>query len=184
MLHMYCAELWSKREREREKERVESQQSSKVTSDTDQIFELLQQRCTHFSEIYEPTGGTRWRSWLRHCATSRKVVGSIPDGVNQIFHWHPSGLTMVLGLTLPLIEMSTRNISWGVKATGAWGWQPYYHHEPIVLKYGSLNLLEPSGPVQDCFTLYTVRYTEDTRLSRRSICLLFVLLWHKAVTLL
>jgi len=28
----------------------------------------------------------RWRSWLRHCATSRKVVGSIPDGVDGIFH--------------------------------------------------------------------------------------------------
>ena len=25
--------------------------------------------------------GTRWRSWLRHWATSRKVAGSIPDGV-------------------------------------------------------------------------------------------------------
>jgi len=24
---------------------------------------------------------TRWGSWLRHCATSRKVAGSIPDGV-------------------------------------------------------------------------------------------------------
>jgi len=31
-------------------------------------------------------GGTQWRSWLRHCATSRKVVGSIPDGVIGIFH--------------------------------------------------------------------------------------------------
>ena len=30
--------------------------------------------------------GTRWRSWLRHCATSRKVAGSIPDGVTEIFH--------------------------------------------------------------------------------------------------
>ena len=29
---------------------------------------------------------TRWRSWLRHCATSRKVAGSIPDGVTGIFH--------------------------------------------------------------------------------------------------
>jgi len=29
--------------------------------------------------------GTRWRSWLRHCATSRKVAGSIPDGVIGIF---------------------------------------------------------------------------------------------------
>ena len=31
-------------------------------------------------------GGTRWRSWLRHCATSRKVASSIPDGVIGIFH--------------------------------------------------------------------------------------------------
>jgi hypothetical protein len=30
------------------------------------------------------------------------------------FYWHnPSGLTIALGLTLPLTEMSTRNISWG-----------------------------------------------------------------------
>ena len=27
-----------------------------------------------------------WCSWLRYCATSRKVVGSIPDGVIDIFH--------------------------------------------------------------------------------------------------
>jgi hypothetical protein len=29
--------------------------------------------------------GTRWRSWLSHCATSHKVAGLIPDGVNEIF---------------------------------------------------------------------------------------------------
>ena len=46
--------------------------------------------------------------------------------------------------------MSTRNISWGLKAAGAWGWQPFHLHVPIVLKSGSLNLLEPSGPVQVC----------------------------------
>jgi hypothetical protein len=33
----------------------------------------------------------------------------------------------------------------GVKAAGAWGLQPYHLHVPIVLKCGSLNLLEPSG---------------------------------------
>ena len=32
------------------------------------------------------TGGKRWRNWLRHCATSRKVAGSILDGVIGIFH--------------------------------------------------------------------------------------------------
>ena len=71
------------------------------------------------------SGGTRWRGWLRHCATSPKVAGSNPDRVIGIFHWHnPSGCTMALGLTQPLTEMSTRNISWGVKAAGASGWQP------------------------------------------------------------
>jgi len=63
--------------------------------------------------------GTRWRNWLRHCATSRQVVGSIPDGVIGIFHWHnPSDRTMALGSTQPLTEMSTSSISWGVKAAG------------------------------------------------------------------
>ena len=43
-----------------------------------------------------------------------EVVGSIPDGVIGIFHWHnPSCCNMALGLTQPLREMSTRNISWG-----------------------------------------------------------------------
>jgi len=93
----------------------------------------------------------RWRTWLRHCATSRKVVGSIPDGVTGIFHWHkPSGCTLGLGLTQPLTEMSTRNISCRVKAAGAYGWQHYHPHVPIILNSGSLNLLEPSQPVQAC----------------------------------
>jgi hypothetical protein len=34
-------------------------------------------------------------SWLRHCATSRKVAVSIPDGVIGIFY--PSGRTLALG---------------------------------------------------------------------------------------
>jgi len=54
-----------------------------------------------------------WYIWLRHCATSRKVAGSIPDGFIGICHWHnPSGRTMALRLTQPLTEMSNRSISW------------------------------------------------------------------------
>ena len=37
----------------------------------------------------------------------------------------------------------------GVKATGAHSW-PYYIHEPIFFKSDSLNLLQPSRPVQAC----------------------------------
>ena len=57
---------------------------------------------------------------------------------------------MALGLTQSLTEMSTRNISFGVKAAGEYGWQPYRLHVPTVFKYESLNLLESSGPVQAC----------------------------------
>jgi hypothetical protein len=61
-----------------------------------------------------------WRSWLRHCATNRKVAVSIPDVVTGIFHLHKySGRTMALELTQPLTEMSTRNISCRVDAAGA-----------------------------------------------------------------
>jgi hypothetical protein len=57
-----------------------------------------------------------------YCTTSQKFAGSIPDGVTGIFRRHnPSGRTMALGLTQSLTEMSTRNISWGVHAAGAWG---------------------------------------------------------------
>jgi hypothetical protein len=72
----------------------------------------------HYICIY-----TQWRSWIRHCATSRKVAVSIPDCIIGIFHWHnSSGRTMVMWLTQPLSEMSTRNISWEVKVAGVWGW--------------------------------------------------------------
>ena len=57
---------------------------------------------------------------------------------------------MALGSTQPLTEMSTRNISWGIKAAGAWSWQPSNLRVPIALKSESLNLLEPSRPVLAC----------------------------------
>jgi hypothetical protein len=53
-----------------------------------------------------------------------------------------------LWLTQHLTEMSTRNISWGVKAAAALVQQPYHLHVPVVLKFRSLNLLESSGSVQ------------------------------------
>jgi len=53
---------------------------------------------------------------------------------------------MTMGSNQPLVKMSTRNISLGVKVAGAWGWQPHRLHVPNVIKSGSLNLLEPSGP--------------------------------------
>jgi hypothetical protein len=50
---------------------------------------------------------------------------------------------MANGSTYPLKELSITNITWGVKAAGALGRQPYRLHEPIVIKSGGLCLLKP-----------------------------------------
>ena len=98
--------------------------------------------------------GTRWRSQLIQCTTSRKVAHSITDGVIGIFQWqNTSGRNVALESNQSLTEMSTRNIPWGVKAVGALGWQHYHVHVPTVLKSGRLNFLEPWQPAQGLFYL-------------------------------
>jgi hypothetical protein len=58
--------------------------------------------------------GAAVAQWLRYCATSQKVAGSIPDGVKDYFiDINPSDRTMALGSNQPLTEMSTTCISWG-----------------------------------------------------------------------
>jgi hypothetical protein len=62
---------------------------------------------------------TQWCRWLRHCFTSQKVAGLIPDVVIWIFHWrNPSGCTMALVSTQPVTEMSIRGICWGWGSRG------------------------------------------------------------------
>jgi len=62
--------------------------------------------------------------------------------------------TMALRSTQLVTEMSTSNSSWEVKTADVQGWQTYHIHVSIVVESGSLNLLEPSGPVQGL--VYTV----------------------------
>ena len=73
-----------------------------------------------------------------------------PEGPVLDSRGYPSGPTMSLVSTHFLTEMSTRYISWGVKAAGAYGPQPYHLYVLFALKSGSLNLLEPSESVQAC----------------------------------
>ena len=52
------------------------------------VFMGLHAWCTlYMGHQLHVQGGTPWRSWLRHCATSRKVAGLIPIGVTGYFHW-------------------------------------------------------------------------------------------------
>jgi hypothetical protein len=66
-----------------------------------------------FQLVIPQKWGTRWRSWLRHYATSRKVAGLSPDEVVSFNLPNPSSRTMALGSTQPLTEMSTRNLPGG-----------------------------------------------------------------------
>ena len=90
-----------------------------ITTET-QIGNYGKPRVTHLKLNPSTLAGTRWRTELMHCATFRKIPGSISDGVIRNFHRHyPSSRTMALSSTQSLTEMSTRNISWGVKEAGA-----------------------------------------------------------------
>jgi len=60
--------------------------------------------------------------FLKHCATSQVVAGSIPEGIIRVFNLlNRSGCTMVLGSSQPLTETSPRHMSWQVHAVGAQG---------------------------------------------------------------
>jgi len=59
----------------------------------------------------------------------------------------------------------------GVKVAGAWGWQPYHLHVPIVLKSRSLGLLEPPRSAQACNGIalslpYVMLYSTQSRVYR------------------
>jgi hypothetical protein len=41
-------------------------------------------RCQSLLCLHILLRGIRWRGWFRHCATTRKVVGSVPDGITGI----------------------------------------------------------------------------------------------------
>jgi len=58
-----------------------------------------------YSPLMKLGVGRAVRSWMRHCATSRKVAGSIPNAVIGIFHLHnPSARTMALGSTQKWVQ--------------------------------------------------------------------------------
>jgi hypothetical protein len=91
----------------------------------------------------------------------------------DFFHWHnPVGRTMALGSTQLLTEMSTRNISWGVNAAGAHGWQPTTFMCRLSRNLGASTSWNPLGlsrPVMGLLYLYLSRRTMISHLSQKSI---------------
>jgi hypothetical protein len=77
-------------------------------------------------------------------ATNLKVRGSIPDVIITIFHWHnPSGRTAALWSTQPLTDMSTRNISWGLR-------RPVLTLPPSCAERLEIWEPQPPGTLRDC----------------------------------
>jgi hypothetical protein len=99
------------------------------------------QRLSQADKMHE---GTRWCIWSWHIATNRKVADSIADGVIAIFNRLNCS---ALGSTPLLTEMCTRNMSWEVKAAGAYGWQPCHFHVPTVWKFWEP---QPPAAVREC----------------------------------
>jgi hypothetical protein len=98
--------------------------------------------------------GTWWHGW-----------GTVPQAARSSVRFPIVSLEFFIDIIFqaalrPLREMIARNIFLGVKAAGAWGWQPYHLHVSIVLKSDTLRLLEPSGNIsqgRDCPTLNLLR---------------------------
>jgi hypothetical protein len=84
---------------------------------------------------------------MRHYATSRKVAGSSPGEVVEIFHLcNPSSFNVGLLFTQPLIEMSTRKYFSGVDR----GWLVGLTTGPLSVldTVASLTSLKPYRPLQ------------------------------------
>ena len=81
-------------------------------------------------------------------------------GCHWIFQWHiPSDRFMALGSTQPLVKMSTRKLSWGVNAAGAWGWQRHHLHVQNVMESKPPGTLwATSGLLRDTFIFTFYHY--------------------------
>ena len=107
------------------------------------------------------------RSWLRHCATSQKVAVSIPDGVINIFHWHnPSGRTEVDSASN---ENEYQEYFLGGKDGRCVRLKTLQISCAIVLKSGSLKILEPSRLLQACNGTVLAFTTNPLQMSKWNI---------------
>jgi len=75
---------------------------------------------------------------------------------------------MALGSTKSLTQMKRVGVG-GLSRPSAYGWQAYHLYVPSVLKYGSLNFLELTGPVQGL--LYVFVFMNNVKY-----------LWHIQIT--
>jgi len=107
----------------------------------------------------DTTGGLRWRSGqgaalLVGRSRDRFPVVSLDFSVTYSFQpYHGPGVDSGPS------ENEYQEHFLGVKAAGAWGWQPHHLHVSNLMKLASLKLLEHSGPHRACYgTLLPLPY--------------------------
>ena len=89
--------------------------------------------------------------WLRCCATNRKVAGSIPAGISGFF----IDIKSFRSHYSPRVDSASNRNEYqehflGVKSSRCVRLTTLPPSCAVVTKSGSLNFLEPSGPVQAC----------------------------------
>ena len=93
-----------------------------MSSDRGPILTVFGTSCNDASCVFQPhytqtnvcSLQAVFRMLRHHCAASRKVKGSISDGVIANFYGlHPSSSPVDLGSTQPLTKRSTRDLPWG-----------------------------------------------------------------------
>jgi len=97
--------------------------------------------------------GTAVAQWLRFCATNRKVAGSIPAGVNGIFHWRKI-LPIALWPwgRLSLEQKWVPGVFHGGKGGRCVRLTTYHHPVPLSWNLKTLTSWNPLGLQQDWFT--------------------------------
>ena len=101
--------------------------------------------CLYLNCLQQISVGTRAGQLVQ--ATSRKVAGSIPDGLVRSFHCHnPSGA----GVDSASNRNYYQEYFLGSKGGRCLGLTTLPPSCAVCLKYGNLSFLEPSGAVQAC----------------------------------
>ena len=111
-----------------------------IIPDSSKNIRLKSGQSNRISGQAPPRRGPGVAQWLRRCATSRTVPGSIPGVVTRFFSdIFPSNQTMALGSTQPLVKIPGGKGGRCVRLT------TYHHTVPLSRNLGALTSQNPLG---------------------------------------